>query len=212
MSTEVTIVRHGETEWNRTGRLQGHRQIALNQRGRDQARAVAEYLSAVRFDAVFSSDLVRALGTAETIAALNSRKVIPDPRLREWRLGVLTGLTHGEAGARYPEAYAIYREGISDTPLPGGESPGQRHQRVISAVSRLAERHSGGRILIVTHGGPLDDCYRHATAMPLLAPKDFQLYNAGINRFLIDTAGWHLESWGEIEHIERIGTLGNWGI
>ena len=63
----------------------------------------------------------------------------------------------------------------------------------------------------MTHGGPLDDCYRHATAMPLLAPKDFQLYNAGLNRFVIGAAGqWRLLSWGEIAHLKRIGTLGNW--
>jgi probable phosphoglycerate mutase len=210
MWTQVTIVRHGETDWNRIGRLQGHRQIALSQRGREQAQAVADYLAAERFDAVLSSDLVRALSTAKAIAARKRQRVAADPRLREWHLGILSGLTHGEAARLHPEEYAIYRDAKSDESIPGGESPGQRHERVIRAVSELAERHPGGRVLVVTHGGPLDDCYRHATATPLLTPKDFQLYNAGINRFDIDPGQWRLESWGEIAHLTQIGTLGNW--
>lgn len=80
---------------------------------------------------------------------------------------------------------------------------------MVEAVTGLAERYRGGRLLVVTHGGPLDDCYRHATGMPQQAPEDFQVYNAGINRFAIEAGKWRLESWGEIGHLEQIGTLGN---
>lgn len=210
MSTEVVIVRHGETDWNRVGRIQGHREIDLNLRGRDQAKALAACLAGERLDAIFSSDLARAHTTAKLIAVRIRRKVVTDPRLRECDLGVLAGLTHEEAGDRYPDAYAVYCNGIGDTPIPGGESPRQRHERVVEVVAGLAKRYRGGRLLIVTHGGPLEDCYRHATGMPLQTAKDFQLYNAGINRFVVEAGKWRIESWGEIEHLERIGTLGSW--
>jgi len=210
VSTEVIIVRHGETDWNRIGRIQGHREIDLNPRGRDQANALAKCLAGERLDAIFSSDLARAHTTARAIAARIRRKVVTDLRLRECHLGVLTGLTHGEAEVLHPEAYAIYRNGTGDTPISGGESPGQCHQRVIAAVARLAERYRGGRFLVVTHGGPLDGCYRHATGMSQQAPKDFQVYNAGINRFAIEAGNWRIESWGEIGHLEQIGALGDW--
>lgn len=209
MSTEVIIVRHGETDWNRIGRIQGHGEIDLNPRGRNQAKALAKCLAGERLDAIFSSDLARAHTTARAIAARTRRKLFIDQRLRECHLGVLAGLTHSEARARYPKAYAIYCDGIGDTPIPGGESPDQRRQRVVAAVTGLAERYRGGRLLVVTHGGPLDDCYRHATGMPQQAPEDFQVYNAGINRFAIEAGTWRLESWGEIGHLEQIGTLGN---
>lgn len=210
MSTEITIVRHGETDWNRMGRLQGHLQIGLNQRGQEQAEAVAECLAEERFDAIFSSDLQRALDTAEAIAARNQHRVIPDARLREWHLGILTGLTLHKAELLHPRAYAIYRDNIPDPPIPQGESLRQRHQRVTEAMSEFAQRHAGGRVLVVTHGGPLDDCYRRATAMPLQGPRDSRLYNGGINRIIIEGDRWRLATWGEIAHLQRIGTLGTW--
>ena len=118
--TELLLVRHGETSWNVDGRLQGQLMPgpALTARGRQQAMELAERLRGEPLDAIYTSDLQRALETAQAVAAARcqaasrSGGAVPPPpvcidvRLRERCLGVLQGLTHGEAAARHPEAYA----------------------------------------------------------------------------------------------------------
>ena len=105
MSSELIVVRHGETQWNADGRIQGHRGEGLNAHGREQARAVAERLAGEDFDALISSDLERAMETARAISALTGHPIRPDRRLREWNLGVLSGLLRADADERYPQAF-----------------------------------------------------------------------------------------------------------
>jgi probable phosphoglycerate mutase len=208
--TEIIFIRHGETQENRDGRIQGHSQTLLNELGREQARRLGERMRGAAFDALYSSDLLRARATADAVAAHHALPVIEDPRLREWDLGVLTGLTRPDAQRRHPDAYAIYRDALVERVVPDGESIRGRYQRIIAAVEALAARHPGATIVVVSHGGPLGDCYRHATGMPLDAPKDFQLYNAGINRFAVEGRDWRLLAWADIAHLQGLDTLGNW--
>ena len=208
MSTEFTLIRHGETEWNATGRIQGHRAVDLNKRGHQQAQAVAKRLATESFHAVYSSDLSRAVQTAQAIQTDLCTQT--DSRLREWDLGVLTGLTPQEAEAQHPEACAIYREGRVGDPIPEGESIQDRYTRVSTCIEEIAGQHPDQHIVVVTHGGPLGDCYRRATHMPLDAPRDFQLYNASINTFTLNGSTWTLNTWADITHLESIGSLGDW--
>ena len=106
----MIVVRHGETEWNAEGRIQGHQDVALNERGERQVAAVARRLASARVDAVYSSDLRRTMQTAEHIAEALGKKIIQDQRLREWKLGVLETLIPNEAAEKEPEAYRIYME------------------------------------------------------------------------------------------------------
>jgi probable phosphoglycerate mutase len=209
--TEIIFIRHGETQENRDGRIQGHSQTLLNDLGREQARRLAERLRTEAFSALYSSDLLRALATADAITAHHrNQPVVEDARLREWDLGVLTGLTRPDAQRRHPDAYAIYRDALVERVVPGGESIRGRYRRIIAAIEALAAGHPGETLVVVSHGGPLGDCYRHATGMPLDAPKDFQLYNAGINRFAVDGQDWRLLTWADIDHLQGLDTLGNW--
>jgi len=208
--TEIIFIRHGETQENRDGRIQGHSQTRLNDLGREQARRLAVRMRTEGFDALYSSDLLRARATADAIVAHHGLPVVEDARLREWALGVLTGLSRPDAQRRHPDAFAIYRDALVERVVQGGESIRGRHERIIAAVEALAARHPGGTVVVVSHGGPLGDCYRHATGMPLDAPKDFQLYNAGINRFGVDGSDWRLLAWADIDHLQGLDTLGNW--
>ena len=208
--TQLIIVRHGETQSNRDGRFQGHIQTELNATGREQALRLGRRLQNETFDALYSSDLLRARQTADAIAALGGHRPLLDRRLREWDLGVLAGLTHDVAMREYPRAYEIYRDNLVDQVVPGGESVVQRYRRIIAAMEAIAARHPAQTVVIVTHGGPLGDCYRRATNMSLQAPKTFQIYNGGINRFSVDGQDWTLDSWAEIDHLDGVGTLGNW--
>jgi phosphoserine phosphatase len=157
--TIVLLARHGQSDWNAARRWQGHADRPLTEKGREQARALAERLRHVELDAVYSSDLRRA---AETAAAV-SGDVIELPELREVDVGSWSGLTRAEAEERFPEGVARWREGF-----PGwddGESYEQMTERVVGAVLRIALAHEGGRVLVVSHGGPIRAL--HAAALGL---------------------------------------------
>lgn len=210
MATQIILIRHGETDWNVEGRIQGHLPIPLNERGQAQADTVAARLKAVPFSALYSSDLLRACQTAEAIARTSGNEVTCDERLREWDLGVLSGLMRSLAEDLHPEAFGIYRNRIIDEPVPGGESVRQRYERVTGAVQEIASAHPEETVVVVSHGGPLGDCYRRASGAPLDSGISVDLFNASINVIRIDSNGWEVESWGDIDHLENLGTLANW--
>ncbi|MFN0039616.1 MAG: histidine phosphatase family protein [Burkholderiales bacterium] len=206
-TTEVILVRHGETGWNAEGRIQGHLDISLNNTGLAQAEAVGCRFSKDTFDAIFSSDLDRAYRTAVPVAPQQPHAISRTPRLRERHLGVLQGLTTAEAERDQPHACRIWREREVDTALPGGESLAQFHSRVIDFVTDVCRERPDGRLLLVTHGGVLDAVYRHAVGMPLGAAREFPILNASVNVIRVAPGGWSIESWGDVSHLPDALTL-----
>ena len=131
------LVRHGQTDWNAEGRLQGHADRPLDTIGRIQAAAVAQRLASVRLEAIYASDLVRAVATARAIAAYHGLEVIRDPRMREVGYGEWEGNRIGELAQRYPMQVAGWR---SDPPAylpPGAESPHAVRQRVAGFLQEM---------------------------------------------------------------------------
>src|SRR5262245_16808019 len=118
----VLVARHGETEWNRERRIQGHEDVALSETGRAQARALAERLKRAPCARVVSSDLVRAKETAEAVAAALGLRVETDPRLREQHLGEWQGLTFPEVRLRHPDLARRFAERDPDVRPPGGQT------------------------------------------------------------------------------------------
>lgn len=148
----LLLVRHGETDWNAAGRLQGQTDVPLNANGRAQALALASRLRAEGIRAIGASDLSRARGTAEIVGgALGLEVALLDADLRERGYGAWEGLTRGECAARHPEAWARH---VADprTPPPGGETAEALLARVVPAIHRAAERLASPAVL-VTHGG-----------------------------------------------------------
>ena len=210
MATRVILVRHGETDWNAEGRIQGHLPVPLNERGRAQAEAVGARLEPVPFAALYSSDLLRARQTAEAIGRASGQRVRDDRRLREWDLGILSGLMRSVAEELHPEAFGIFRKRLLDEPVPGGESIRTRYERVTAAVQEIADRHPGETVVAVSHGGPLGDCYRRAVGAPMGSQMRIDLFNAGVSVLRVMGEDWPLEAWGAVDHLEAIGTLANW--
>lgn len=201
--TEIVLIRHGETAWNAEGRIQGHLDIPLNETGVAQAAAVGARLGGGRFDSICSSDLGRALQTAQPVARFTALAVARDARLRERNLGVLQGLTGEEAMAAHPQAWAAFKARRPDEALEGGESLSVFTRRVVGIFSELAALHAGGRVIVVTHGGVLDAIYRHATAMALDTPRDFPIYNASVNVIRRSGGRWEIGSWGDVSHLPK---------
>ncbi|MBI2313056.1 MAG: histidine phosphatase family protein [Betaproteobacteria bacterium] len=199
--TEFIIIRHGETVWNREGRIQGHLDSPLNGIGLAQAAAIGSRLAGEAFDALYSSDLGRARQTAERIAQCTGHPIRSDARLRERHLGVLQSLTRPEAERLHPEAYSRYRHDGSDYALPGGESARQCFERNLACLEEIAARHPGARAVVVTHGGVLDGVYRRATGLPFEGPRMFSILNASLNVFRYRAGEWSLTLWGDISHL-----------
>jgi broad specificity phosphatase PhoE len=149
--TELLLVRHGETDWNRERRFQGHADPPLNDAGREQAYELAETLAGDGIDAIYTSDLQRARETAEILAARFGSEVVALRELREIDVGDWQGLTWPEIEERHPDAAARWhRDGHG---WHGGESYDQLRERIVAALRGIAERHPGQRVLVVGHGG-----------------------------------------------------------
>jgi len=209
MYTRITLIRHGETDWNVEGRLQGHLQVPLNRRGwaQAEAEALATHLQDTRFDAVYSSDLLRALQTVWTIVSRNGQAVHTDARLREWDLGVLAGLYRTQVERDQLHAARIRREYLVDEPIPGGESLRRRFERVTGAVAEISARHRGECVLVVSHGGPLGDCYRRAVGKGIEERMRIDLRNATVNQLHIDGNAWIVKSWAQVDHLASTDLL-----
>ncbi len=144
----LVLWRHGQTAWNAERRFQGHSDIALDETGREQARHAARYLAAMRPDAIFSSDLVRAAETAGYLGELTGLPVQLDKDLRERGGGAWEGLTDREIRESYPEAYAEWIP-------PDGEPISAVADRVSAAFERVVESADGSLVVLVSHGAAI---------------------------------------------------------
>jgi probable phosphoglycerate mutase len=162
--TTIVLIRHGETDWNRDDRFQGHADIPLNEAGRVQARQLVLDLEGEEFEAAYSSPLLRAYETATIVADHFELAVEPVTDLMEVDVGSWSGLTRLEVEARFPDGFRRwldYGHGWDD-----GETYEDLGARVVSGLARIAARHPGTRILAVTHGGPIRSALAAADGVP----------------------------------------------
>jgi 2,3-bisphosphoglycerate-dependent phosphoglycerate mutase len=158
--THLILVRHGETDWNVEGRLQGHQDIPLNNQGIAQAQRVAEHLARAHkhVAAIYSSDLQRAIRTAQEIACRYNLEVTITPNLREIHHGTAEGLTleqvetlYGPTRRMLDQRYQQLHERWNYTELPEAETPNQLLERVRSYLKTVTESHANQTVIIVTH-------------------------------------------------------------
>ena len=154
MATTIVLVRHGETDWNRERRFQGHADISLNEAGRRQAEALADLLADESFAAAYSSPLRRAVETAEIVTARLGIAFEPSDGLMEVDVGSWSGLTTTEVEQQFPDGFSRWTESRSGG-WTGGETYDELGARVVAELLAVAERHLGERVLAVTHGGPI---------------------------------------------------------
>ena len=161
--TRILLARHGETDWNRIGRWQGHADLPLNDAGRGQAVELAEGLAGDGIAAIYTSDLMRASQTARVVADRLGLAVIEDAGLREIDVGSWSGFTRAEVERRFPEGYARWLDGEIGH---DGETREELTERVVGAVERIAAAHPDDTILVVTHGGAIRALRRYADGDP----------------------------------------------
>lgn len=183
--TTLWLIRHGETDWNVAGRLQGHLEVPLNENGRQQARRLAAQLAKeAPFAALFASDLGRAQETAAEVSAAVGLPVRTRADLRERNFGVLSDLTLVEAEARHPQLFSRLRVRDPDFVPAGGESLAQTSARTVAALSAIALEWPEGQVLVVTHGGIIDAAWRAVNGVALDVKREFELHNASIHKLV----------------------------
>ncbi|MEQ1776187.1 MAG: histidine phosphatase family protein [Burkholderiales bacterium] len=205
MNTELILIRHGETAWNRERRMQGQTDTPLSDVGRAQAEAVGRRLAQHPFTALYSSDLSRAWDTAAAIARASGREIVREPALRERTFGMFEGLTYDEMAQRFPDEHARFSARDPDYAVPGGESPRQFFERTLACLNAIAHAHAGDCVVVVTHGLVLDTLHRAAHHMPLDAKREAPLLNASLNTFQRSASGWRETGWGDVAHLAEVG-------
>jgi probable phosphoglycerate mutase len=186
--TRLYLVRHGQSAGNAEGRFGGHSATPLSDLGREQARLTAEALARENINAIYSSDLLRTMQTAEPLAELLNIPVVPTPAFRERHVGVLEGLTFDESKIAHPrDYYALVNRNIHHV-ITNGESYRHLLRRATGELRDILRTHQGQKIAVFSHTGVI--CFltlnligaiqRHTKQTPWLVTS-----NCGINRFEI---------------------------
>lgn len=208
--TELILIRHGETDWNRELRFQGHVDVPLNATGHEQSRRLAERLLAERLvvDHLVCSDLIRTRETAtpslQVLLPGQHVDTLIDSSLREQSFGVVDGMRVDDIKDCHGEAWAQWLRFEADSGMPGGETTRQFHTRVMDAMRRIAQQHAGKTVMVVTHGGVLDMVWRTAHGTGLEGPRQSDIPNAGLNRVRIDGDAFQVLDWADVRHLENL--------
>lgn len=202
-ATRILAIRHGETAWNVDTRIQGHLDIPLNDTGRRQAERLARALATRdEIHAIYSSDLQRAFHTAQAIAAATGAPLTAHRGLRERGFGIFEGKTYVEIEQAWPEESLHWRRRTPHWAPQGGESLLQVRERITHTLHELAAQHPGQQIVLVAHGGVMDQLYRAATGQDLQAPRTWELANTAVNRLLWTPEGLSLVGWADTSHLD----------
>ncbi|HEY3581977.1 MAG TPA: histidine phosphatase family protein [Pyrinomonadaceae bacterium] len=191
--THVLLIRHGQSEGNAARRFGGHTATPLSPRGRKQAQATARALVNEGITAIYSSDLARAMETAQSLAKLTGLPVNATSAFRERSVGVMEGLTFEDAAQQHPDEYAALLRRDFEHVLTGGESYRQLLDRAWQKLDEIIERHRGGKIAVFSHTGTICILALHlmgALDAPELKPVWISNANCAITRFELRDDGF----------------------
>lgn len=202
MTTTLLLIRHGQTDWNASGRWQGHQDVDLNAVGRAQAAALARRLAQRSIRAIYSSDLKRAAVTAAIVGRALGLEPLYDPAWRERNLGEFQGLTTAEVMARINGGEKRMRPGVINP--PGGESELGLHARATAVYESVIARHTAETVAVVSHGGTLRAVISHVLGLQAGEFGRFSLSgNTGLSVVEVHEDGPRLTCLNDVSHLEN---------
>jgi broad specificity phosphatase PhoE len=201
---KLVIVRHGETESNVQHKVMGQLDSPLTAKGIQQAKAIADRLRRLKFTSIYSSDLGRAVQTANIIAETCGKQIIFDAELREWNMGIFEGLTVSEMHEKFPQERQDYEQIGDEYIIPKGESLTQCRARGFRILNAIAERHSDENVVVVTHGCVLMGFFEMVLDLRSGNTWRFKLDNANFCAFEYVKERWSLVVWNDVSHLEMM--------
>lgn len=198
----LVFIRPGETDWNHLGRWQGWVSTPLNELGKKQAYALANFIRHIGMSAFYTSDLKRAMETADCIAEQLSFKPISDERLRERNIGFWQGLTRAEMEAWYPDEYAAMLKEADSFRPPGGESRNDVRARVKAALDDILKKETGETVGILSHTTTIKILL--ADLIPGFDPLDVDLNNTSATTIRKREGDWELVAVDDVMHLEGL--------
>lgn len=206
--TRVLLIRHGETEYNRTARIQGQMDIELSEKGRAQARLLGRRLRAEKIDAVYASDLKRARVTAEIVCEETGLSITGlREDLREIKFGRWEGHTMAEVEELYPEDVAYWRADITFHAPPGAESYAAMRDRAWHAVEDIANSHPEQTVAIVAHGGIVKALLCTALGIDLKDRRRIVVDNASLSILELTPRGWRVKTSNDTCHLGELTSV-----
>jgi len=207
-TNRLILVRHGETDWNAEGRIQGMLDVPLNALGLAQAKIVGEELArSVDVASIISSDLVRTRETAKPLVEGTGFPITFDARLRERHFGVLQGITYDEWRTRDAEGMARYHSGDADYGPEGGETARAFLDRCVSAITDLVIGCEEKTLILVTHGGVVSSMYRHSQGLEFHSQRTWSVPNASISEWRVayqnEAPVFYCDRIGDAAHLEE---------
>lgn len=208
MKTTLYLTRHGETEWNVEGRLQGHKDSPLTLLGRQQAEWLGKSLHNIRFDAIYCSSSQRACHTAKIIRGPRELTINACDSLKEINMGTWEGRSRAELESTCHEEHSIFwNTPHLYRPQNNGESFIQLRERIIPAIKEIITQHKGDHILIVTHAIALKvvmahfkgDSLEHLWTPPIIQP-------ASLSKVSVNDAEAIIEQYGDVSHYQTVRT------
>ena len=196
--TRVSIVRHGETEWNLEDKMQGILDSPLTPKGIALAKELGEKLAGMKFSSIYTSDLGRAWDTAKYINEKLNLKIVPDKRLRERDMGIFATHDWAYVKEHYPDDF---KKAVSDDMeyrIPDGQSKQDYVQQIQEFMTFVTEQHPGENILVVTHRGWVDFFMRLVLGISVNARRCFKVGNTSLNVFSFEKGRWMLERFGDL--------------
>ncbi len=196
------LVRHGETEWNRLGRFQGHEDIKLNDRGLSQAKETAKAAAEWGHSAIYASPLTRTVQVAEEMVKVTLVPVSKQPGLKELHLGDLEGVTGEEMRQGWPEVFSAWRSAPEKVSMPNGESLYQLRRRAWQAILDIEEKHSEDEsVVVISHNFAIRSIVGELLGVPLENFHRMSLSLASVCTFDSDDRGRRLTSYNSTGHL-----------
>ena len=177
METEIFLIRHGETVWNTKKLIQGQLDSPLTDNGIYQSNLLAERIKKIDPDIIYTSDLKRAIDTANIINKYIDKSIIEISGVRERDWGIFQGASWQKVKKFFPTQYKYYRNDSKNYVIPNGESYNQVTKRTLNSLIDIVKNHENQRIVVVTHGGVISPLIRDLLSIPYETHRKFMISN-----------------------------------
>lgn len=203
MATNFFLIRHGLTFWNHEHRYQGHTDIELNNEGIRQAQTLKKRFAMEKFDAIYSSDLKRALKTAEIINEIHQLPIQISSELREINFGVWEAHTYRELERDYPELLKIWLTKPELLHIPQGESFAMVRDRAVKLIRNIVLQYSNSTVAVITHGGTIAALICGLLGLSLDNIRKYKHNNAAVTLLTITQDKVILKLFNDLSHLEN---------